>query len=304
MAHRTLEYSVLDVFAERALEGNPLAVFHDGRGLSTDDMQAIARETNLSETTFVIPSDSPEAEQRDGVRVRIFTTTEELPFAGHPTLGTASWLHANYGPVRDSDHITLKLNVGPIPVRFEPGASGPGVVATMRQNAPVFGDKFSTEEVARVIGLQPSDLLDGYRPQAVSTGNTFCIVPLKSVAALERLHIPQREATAWLRQRNIRWFYCIAPAGTEASAPVWRARMQWESGEDPATGSAAGPCIAYLVRQGLVGPGVQAVLQQGVEMKRPSRLLVRASRNGNVVHDIEVSGRTIPVASGRYFLEL
>ena len=91
--NRKLEYTILDVFAERPLEGNPLAVFHDGRGLSDAQMQAIARETNLSETTFVLPSGDPEHDRAEGVRVRIFTTQEELPFAGHPTLGTASWLH-------------------------------------------------------------------------------------------------------------------------------------------------------------------------------------------------------------------
>src|SRR5579875_3918880 len=97
---RELEYSVVDVFAERALEGNPLAVFHDGRGLTDIEMQALARETNLSETTFVLPSGDPDRERHEGVRVRVFTTQEELPFAGHPTLGTASWLQRNYEPVK------------------------------------------------------------------------------------------------------------------------------------------------------------------------------------------------------------
>ena len=303
MATRTLDYTVLDVFAERALEGNPLAVFHDGRGLSTENMQAIARETNLSETTFVLPADDPEQERREGVRVRIFTTQEELPFAGHPTLGTASWLRSNYGGVRDANHVVLKLNVGPIPVRF-PKDSGPGVFGVMRQNDPVFGQEFEADEVAPVLGLEAGDLLPGHHPQVVSTANPFCVVALHSVDTLSRLQIPQQVATPWLRERNIRWFYCIAPRDSQTANPVWRARMQWHSGEDAATGSAAGPCIAWLVRQGLVQPGVQAVLEQGVEIQRPSRLFVRASQDGNVVHDIEVAGRTIPVAMGRYFLEL
>src|ERR1700709_1129228 len=108
-----LDYSVLDVFAERPLEGNPLAVFHHGRGLPDADMQALARETNLSETTFVLPSEDPEQDRREGVRVRIFTTQEELPFAGHPTLGTASWLHGNHPALRGAEVVTLRLNVGP-----------------------------------------------------------------------------------------------------------------------------------------------------------------------------------------------
>src|ERR1700749_1069519 len=109
--NRQLDYTVLDVFAEHPLEGNPLAVFHDGRGLTDAQMQSIARETNLSETTFVLPSDDPQRDRSEGGRVRIFTTQEELPFAGHPTLGTASWLHRNHSPVAGTRELTLILNV-------------------------------------------------------------------------------------------------------------------------------------------------------------------------------------------------
>ena len=318
---RELAYSVLDVFAERALEGNPLAVFHDGRGLSDEQMQALARETNLSETTFVLPSDDPAEDRAGGVRVRIFTTEEELPFAGHPTLGTASWLHGSPGPLQGAEVVTLRLKVGPIPVRFaagqgEPagpgingagidgagidraGIPGAGIYGTMRQRDPEFGAEHDAAEVAEVIGMAEADLLPGYRPQTVSTGNPFCIVALRSVEALSRLAIPQREASAWLRARGIRWFYCIAPAG-EAS---WRTRMQWASGEDPATGSAAGPAIAWLVRTGLAAPGAPVMFEQGVEMGRPSRLTVEAKRDGGSVSDVHVAGRTILVATGRYFL--
>lgn len=298
---KELQYTVLDVFAERPLEGNPLAVFHDGSGLSTEQMQALARETNLSETTFVVPSGNPEQERAEGVRVRIFTTAEELPFAGHPTLGTASWLRASYPPFKDAASVTLLLNAGPITVRFDTPQSGLGLLGSMRQKDPAFGAEFAAEEVAPVLGLEPGDLLPGYRPQSVSTGNAFCIVALKDVATLERLRIPQQVSTPWLRERNMRWFYCVAPAELEASEPLWRARMQWQTGEDPATGSAAGPCIAWLVQQGLVASGLQAVLLQGVEMKRPSRILARALRNGKLVHDVDIAGRTIPVAEGRYF---
>ena len=108
---RELEYAVVDVFAERALEGNPLAIFTDARGLTDDEMQALARETNLAETVFILP-DTAEVEARDGVRVRIFTTEEELPFAGHPTLGTASWLYWNHAVLRGAEEVRLKLHVG------------------------------------------------------------------------------------------------------------------------------------------------------------------------------------------------
>lgn len=301
---RELAYTILDVFAERALEGNPLCVFHDGRGLSDAEMQALARETNLSETTFVLPSADPKEDRERGVRVRIFTTEEELPFAGHPTLGTASWLRLNHPPVQGAETVTLRLNAGPIPVRFEPPASGEvGLFGTMRQRDPEFGAEHHPTEVAGVLRVPEADLLPGYPPQTVSTGNAFCIVAFRSVEALERLAIPQGEASAWLRQRGIRWFYCVAPlSDSHAAQPVWRARMQWNGGEDPATGSAAGPCIAWLVRSGLVASGVRTVLQQGVEMQRPSRLIVQATIIDGRIAGVQVAGRTIPVAIGRFLI--
>ena len=300
---RTRPYSVLDVFAERQLEGNPLAVFHDGRSLSDAEMQAIARETSLSETTFVLPSEDPNHDREHGVRVRIFTTQEELPFAGHPTLGTASWLHLHHAPVLGAKEITLRLNVGPIRVRFTLQEDQSGVYATMQQNDPVFGAEQSAAEVARVIGVNEEDILQGFAPQSVSTGNAFCIVALRSVEALSKLAIPQREATEWLRARDMRWFYCIAPEdGTEPRTGRWRARMQFYGGEDPATGSAAGPCIAWLVKNGLVRPDVPATITQGVEIFRSSRISVQASLNASRVHSVLVGGRTIPVASGSFFL--
>jgi len=309
--NRQLDYTILDVFAEHPLEGNPLAVFHDGRGLSDAHMQAIARETNLSETTFVLPSGDPEQDRSAGVRVRIFTTQEELPFAGHPTLGTASWLHLNYPPLAGARELKLLLNVGPIKVRLEPKPdpqpdSQPGVFATMWQNDAVFGELHDRAEVAGVLGLTESDLLDGTQPQTVSTGNPFCIVALK-LDALQRLAIPQRESSAWLAAKRTRWFYCIAPeAADSATSPretsVWRARMQFNSSEDPATGSAAGCAIAWMVRHGWVESGREVTLRQGLEIRRPSRLVVRAVRQGEGVGSITVSGSTIPVARGAFFL--
>lgn len=298
---RELGYTVLDVFAERPLEGNPLAVFHNGRGLSDGDMQAIARETNLSETTFVWPSDDPGQDRTEGVRVRIFTTQEELPFAGHPTLGTASWLRAHHPALLGAETVTLRLNVGPVPVHFEEPAPGDvGLYGSMRQPDPEFGSEYDPAEVAAVIGVPATDLLPGYAPQTVSTGNPFCIVALRSVEALGALAIPQREASVWLRARGIRWFYVIAPK----AADVWRARMQWYGGEDPATGSAAGPCIAWLVRKRLAASAVPVTILQGIEMLRPSRITVQATLSGDRVTTTLVGGRTISVASGRFFLPL
>ncbi|MFP5233174.1 MAG: PhzF family phenazine biosynthesis protein [Acidobacteriota bacterium] len=319
---RVLDYSMLDVFAERPLEGNALAVFHDGGSLSDQQMQDIAREMRLSETTFILPDD-PETEARDGVRVRIFTTEEELPFAGHPTLGTAAWLRLHHPRLRlvGTETVTLRLRVGPVPVRFAPEEDGAlGLHATMLQNDPVFGATHDRAEVANLIGLSAEDLSSGFAPQTVSTGMPFCIVLLRSLGALQRMQLAHRQAEAWLAGRETHFFYCIAPveaAAPETAAgvrpnltpgkssdghPRWRARMQFYSGEDPATGSAAGCCIAWLVKHGLARPEQTVEIEQGAEIRRPSRIVVRAAKQGDRVHSVEVSGRTIPVAEGRLFL--
>jgi trans-2,3-dihydro-3-hydroxyanthranilate isomerase len=300
---RTLAYSVLDVFAERSLEGNALAVFHDARSLSDDEMQTLSRETNLSETTFILPSE-PEIELCEGVRVRIFTTQEELPFAGHPTLGTATWLYLNHPTLRGAETITLRLNVGKITVRFDArDEAAPGVRATMVQNDPVFGAIHDRAEIARAIGLHVDDLSEECPPQTVSTGVPFCIVLLRSLEVSQRLQLVQQEAQAWVAKNDAQFFYCIAPlAAQEAGGADWHARMQFYSGEDPATGSAAGCCIAWLVKVGLVASGKLVVIEQGIEIQRPSRIGVQAMLEGERVHSVQVSGCTISVAEGRFFL--
>jgi trans-2,3-dihydro-3-hydroxyanthranilate isomerase len=302
---RVFDFAQVDVFAERALQGNALAIFTDARGLSSAEMQAIARETNLSETTFVLPR-SPEIERERGVQVRIFLTTEEVPFAGHPTLGTASWLYWNHAAFRGSEQITLDLGVGPIPVRFTPPQPGePGIFGTMRQNDPIFGEIRNSKEdrasIAEALGLSTEDL-DGSLPaQVVSTGMAFCIVPLRSLAAALRLQIVPQTARAYLNRIGARYFYCITRAAADAKAD-WHARMQFDSGEDPATGSAAGCAIAYLVRNRIVTSQQSIVLEQGTEMLRDSRIHVRATLENDAVSEVFVGGRTVPVASGRLFL--
>jgi trans-2,3-dihydro-3-hydroxyanthranilate isomerase len=179
----------------------------------------------------------------------------------------------------------------------------------MWQNDAVFGEVHDRADVANVLGLTESDLLEGAQPQTVSTGNPFCVVALK-LEALKRLAIPHREAGAWLAARRTRWFYCIAPeqsaesSGSSHEENVWRARMQFYSGEDPATGSAAGCAIAWLVRHGGVESGREVTLRQGLEIGRPSRLVVRAVRQDEGVGSITVSGSTIPVARGAFFLPI
>lgn len=325
-----LEYAVMDVFAERVFEGNQLAVFGDGRGLTDEQMQVIAREMNLSETVFVLPR-AAEVERERGVRVRIFTTEEELPFAGHPTLGTATWVRLHHPVFRGETVIVLEENVGPIPVRFAAEDGRPGMFGTMRQNDPEFGavggEGWPTRaEFAEALGLAEGDLgLAGAADapvQVVSTGSAFCVVPLRSMEVMGRLAIPQAKARPMLARVGARFFYCVTRVetggtgegrgggdkegvgATEEGASAmeraaWHGRMQFYNGEDPATGSAAGCVAAWLVEHGLAESGRAVVLEQGVEILRPSRLTLRATKTTGGVTDVFVGGRTIPVAKGR-----
>jgi len=290
-----LDYFVVDVFSDTAFKGNPLAVVMNTAGLTTEQMQAIAREFNLSETTFV-ERRAQEVERGEGVRVRIFTTQEELNFAGHPTLGTASVLRMSAPSTLDGDTITLRLNVGPVPVKF----SEDGAFGEMTQPDPTFGETLDRVKVAELIGLDVADLDPALPPAIVSTGTAFAMVALSSVASLARLRVRHAEAASWLRERKARWFYVFAPTG--AADPDYRARMQFNGGEDPATGSAAGCAIAYLVHQGAVAPGRRIHLRQGVEMARPSDLFLSAEMESARVTAVRVAGSTVLVAKGQLFL--
>jgi trans-2,3-dihydro-3-hydroxyanthranilate isomerase len=306
-----LDYFVVDVFAETALAGNPLAVVMNTAELTAERMQAIAREFNLSETTFVERRPA-EVEQAEGVRVRIFTAQEELPFAGHPTLGTASVIKTHAPEAVQGDTVTLALNVGAVPVRFGDAPSGVnGLFGEMTQRDAEFGAELAPSEVAWLIGLSEEDLDPGLPPQIVSTGTAFAIVVLRSHEALARLQVSQREATRWLRERGARWFYVLGPTGEPQ--PAWRARMQFNGGEDPATGSAAGCAIGYLVKRGAVAAGERILLRQGVEIGRPSDLYLTANISENILGDAEntepakvtgirVAGSTVLVAKGKLFL--
>ena len=160
----------------------------------------------------------------------------------------------------------------------------------MAQNDPVFGATHDRAEVARAIGLRAEDLSAEYLPQTVSTGVPFCIVLLRSLEVSQRLQLVQQEAQAWTAKNDAQFFYCIAPLEKADGGADWHARMQFYSGEDPATGSAAGCCIAWLVRSGLAASGQGMVIEQGIEMGRPSRIGVEARREGERVHAVRRFG--------------
>jgi trans-2,3-dihydro-3-hydroxyanthranilate isomerase len=294
MTSRRLPFIQFDVFTSRPLEGNPLAVYPDGRGLNDEEMQAIAREMNLSETTFILPRDAA-TERKRGTRVRIFTVQEELPFAGHPTLGTAFALRGDSG----ADQIRLDLNVGTIPVQFI-DTPGKPAFGEMTQADPVFGQTHDRQKIAEVTGIPFEDIHPKLPVQTVSTGVPFTILPIRGLEAIRRLQINQQRSSEYLKASGSKFFFCVATETVDPAARL-HARMLFYSGEDPATGSASGCAAAWMVAHGVAKPDEQVMIEQGVEMKRASRIFVRASRRNDRVVNVRVGGNVVEVLRGELF---
>jgi trans-2,3-dihydro-3-hydroxyanthranilate isomerase len=290
---RSFRFVTADVFTRTALEGNQVAVITDARGLSDAEMQAIARETKFSETTFVIPRD-PAIERERGVKVRIFTVEEELPFAGHPTLGTAFVLRGS----SNAGEIALDLAVGRIPVAFSQRDGA--VFGEMTQRDPEFGQLHDPEEVARVTGVKIADLDPAFPIETVTTGNAFAIVPLRSLAAIRELSLEWRRAAEYLKNADAIFFYFVT-RDTEGAARL-HARMIFYGGEDPATGSAAGPAAAWMVKHGIAKSDEQVMIEQGIEARRPSQIFVRATRTDAGIRDVRVGGYVVQVMTGEITL--
>ena len=290
---RKFPFVTVDVFSSRALEGNPVAVFTDARGLSDAEMQAIARETRLSETTFVIPRDEA-TERASGVKVRIFTVAEELPFAGHPTLGTAFVI----AKAHDISDVALDLKVGKIPVGFK--ATPDGLFGEMTQRDPEFGKIHDPNTIADVTDIPLAEIDTALPIQTVSTGFGFAIVPLRSLATLGKLRLDLAKAYKYLAATDAAQFFFVT-RDTNKKAGL-RARMLFYGGEDPATGSASGCTAAWMVRHAVAKSDEQVVILQGLEMKRPSRIFVRASLDGTRVHNVRVGGYCAEVMRGELTL--
>lgn len=281
-----LTFTIVDVFAEEKYAGNQLAVVRGGAGLSDGEMQKITREMNYSETTFILS----EEEHAGGFDVRIFTPGGEIPFAGHPTLGTAYVIRDEIlpGPV---DRIVLNLGAGKIPVTF-------GDVLWMRQLPPSFERKLDREETSRIFGLEPDDLDDRHPVQVVSTGLPAAIVPLKTLDALKRCRVDwdlYRQTPA--AGKNL-YVFCPEPheMGNDLSARMFAGDIGVP--EDPATGSAAGCLAGYLAERRYFGSGtVDIRVEQGYEIHRPSLLYLRASRGDEGIA-VSVGGKVQLVARG------
>ncbi len=292
---RRLAMTQWDVFSSRPLEGNSLAVFSDGRGLADAEMQSIAKEMNLSETTFILPRDAA-IERERGIRVRIFTVQEELPFAGHPTLGTAFALRGQTG----AEQITLELNVGKVPVHFEDKAGEPAF-GEMTQIDPNFGMQHDHEAVARATGLRIEEFDDSLPIETVSTGVPFTLTPLKSLAVIQNMQVNLDGAAQYLEKSGAKFFYFVSRETMDRDARL-HARMFFNNGEDPATGSAAGCTAAWMVAHDVAKPDERVLIEQGVEMKRPSRIFVRAAQRDNRVVNVRVGGHSVEIMRGELYL--
>jgi trans-2,3-dihydro-3-hydroxyanthranilate isomerase len=286
----------VDVFAERKYAGNQLAVFRDAGNLSDEEMQLFAKEMNYSETTFVLS----EKKRNGGYDVRIFTPSQEIPFAGHPTLGTAFVIQQEIiqKPV---EKVILNLGVGQIPVAlsFSKGAVDD---LWMEQKHPEFGKEIERAVIAKSLTLNETDIDDRYPVQEVSTGLPFMIVPLKTLEAVKRARI-NRDA----------FFNLIAD--TDAKAPLIFSPETYNQKndlncrvfvdyynipEDPATGSANGCFAGYLVKHRYFGGDhINVRVEQGYEIGRPSLLYLKAEENGDVI-DVLVGGKVFKIAEGEF----
>jgi trans-2,3-dihydro-3-hydroxyanthranilate isomerase len=285
-AHR---YVVVDVFTDVPLEGNQLAVFTDAAALPAEVLQRLARELNLSETVYVL------APERDGdARIRIFTPAAELPFAGHPVLGTAIVV----GIERGLEQVTLETGAGAVPVALrreagdERGPTGRTGYGSMRQPTPTW-QRFERErELLDALGVASS----GLPVEVYVNGPRHVYVELadeEQVAALR----PDLRALAALGELGVS---CFAGSGAR-----WKTRMFAPAlgvPEDPATGSAAGPLAVHLARHGRIAFGEEIELRQGAELGRPSLLRARASGSADAIERVEVSGAAVIVASGEFVL--
>jgi trans-2,3-dihydro-3-hydroxyanthranilate isomerase len=277
---RTRRYVVVDVFTDTPLTGNQLAVFTDARDLDEATMQALALEVGFSETVFVFPPESGGT-----VRIRIFTPYFELPFAGHPTLGTAFVL----GAPLQLEVIVLETGRGHVPVALERDESGRIVFGRMAQPVPSVTPFRATDELFAAVGVDGSDL----PVEVYDNGATFVFVAVSSEGELAAL----QPSTAAVSALGFTGATCFAGSGT-----TWTSRMFWAGGEDAATGAAAGPLACHLARHGRIAWGEEITISQGAAIGRPSTLYARADGGEGLIDRVEVGGQAVTVARGEFRL--
>jgi trans-2,3-dihydro-3-hydroxyanthranilate isomerase len=299
MSAGTYRFVQVDVFTDRVFGGNPLAVFLDGRGLDDALMRAIAREMNLSETVFLFPPSTPDA----AAALRIFTPAREVPFAGHPTIGTA-WVLAAHGlGPRAASRFILEERIGPVPVELEGDLARPDFI-WMTQSAASFDAPLADREaVAGALGLAAADLREGAPVQPGSTGSKFLFVPLRDRETVDRAILDVPRLLAAMGERPRMGVFVFAPDSDPAAGRVYsRMFAPHTSGvpEDPATGSGSGALGAYLALHGFVkrADEVRIVSEQGTRMQRQSFVHIRVAMTGEKIGAIRVGGRVVPVLEG------
>jgi trans-2,3-dihydro-3-hydroxyanthranilate isomerase len=287
-------FYILDVFAEEKYTGNQLAVVLMKNKLTDTDMQRIAKEFNFSETTFIL-SHKP---VNNGYNVRIFTPEREVPFAGHPTLGTAYVIQKEVikNPV---DTIILNLKVGQIPVKLNYKDGGIERL-TMKQIEPVFGRIFYREQISKVLNINASEIDERFPVQEVSTGLPFIIVPLKNLNAIKTAKIEKEKYFELIKDTEAKAIFVFCPETYKKKSHL-NARMFapfYGIEEDPATGSANGCLAGYLVKHEYFGKNnINARVEQGYEIGRPSLIFLKAKKTKNNI-EIHVGGKVIEVARG------
>jgi trans-2,3-dihydro-3-hydroxyanthranilate isomerase len=299
---RSYGFVKVDVFTTVAFEGNPLAVFTDATGLDTATMQRIAAELNLSETTFVFPPADP----KNAAKVRIFTPRSEIPFAGHPTLGTAFVVRGD----SETDHLVLEEGVGPVPVRVARGTDG--AVQFWLTTPPItFGNKVDPAAVERALGLRPNDIRPDTPPEVAGAGPKFLFAGLRNREAVDRIELLDYRALRAAvpdAPTEVFVFAMLEESDNEDgdTYAVYSRMFAPEVGipEDPATGSATGPLAAYMIRHGLLplANGQRMVSEQGTKMGRRSILHVLVHVNDANESTIEVGGSVVPIGRGEMTL--
>jgi len=301
---RSFRMKQVDVFTDRRLTGNPLAVILQGEGLTSEEMQAIAREMNLSETTFVLPPTKTGADYK----VRIFTPTKEIPFAGHPSIGTAHAL-AEEGRIKVKEGTTIvnqEVGIGVLPIEIVRDRNGNSLI-TMTQGQPKVGRVLQKVRVADALGIPAEDIgLEGLPVQVSSTGIDQLMVPIRSLEQVQRLS-PNLEHLKRLEQELNITGCCTFSLRTISPEAFVHMRFfaPWAGvPEDPATGSAAGALGAYLVAHGVLGSKspVSFAVEQGIEIQRPSRITVLVQQEAGVPSVVKVGGRAVTVLDGEITL--
>jgi trans-2,3-dihydro-3-hydroxyanthranilate isomerase len=301
---RTLKFYQADVFTGQPFGGNPVAVFPNAQGLTDFELQQIAREMNLSETVFVLPP----TDEAAVVRLRIFTPTQEIPFAGHPVLGTF-YVLAQLGLIAVADGVTRVMqecNIGLFPVEIH-AREGQITRVVMTQPKPLFlGSMDETEDlfhIAKALGLPKYQIVDTKAPvMVVSTGLPVVIVPVRALTAVRSIE-PDASAIVDMCERfGTNGILVYTTMTVEDHATVHTRMFAPAIGilEDPATGSASGAMGAYLVHNGLVevGPLTEIIIEQGYEIGRPSRILVQVESDDDAIQTVKVGGQVVMVVEG------